>query len=415
MNHKPVIMIIGSQVLPVPDVLGGGIEALLTGLLDVNETMQQARLVITSLYHADAAAHEYGFSTVYYFDPFQRLIKKGRQSPSFLSRADRKLCRIRNKLFHNQYTGRLFGDRIKDTDYLIRQYLAIAKREKADYVVVTDSEHHQAYSRFNDLVGADHVFFYLLFHKEENKADRTAIRNSICLSRYVLDRWVQDKRLPGRNVVLYNGTNLDRYRIPFDFTERERRRQKLGIGKDDFAVVFCGRLMREKGVEPLLDAFELLRDRPVRLILIGSVFYAKNKVTEFSERMVARAKAMPNVNYLGYVPCTEMYNYYGIADAEVIPSIWQEGAGLIAVEGMTSGLPLIITQSGGMVEYVDDNCAVKLPINDDLPRNIADEIIRLAGDRALCQRMGEAGRERAKQFSTEEYYRHFLNIFNQQN
>ena len=413
MKKKPVIMILGSQELPVPDVLGGGIEALLTGLLDENEKKRQARFVITSVYNADAAAHDYRFSTVYYFDSSQRLIKKGRQSPSFWRKADRKLCRIKNKLFHNRYTKRLFGDRIQNKDYLIRQYIAIAKKEKADYVVITDSERHEKYSRFNDLIGEDHVFFYLHFHKEEDLENRNAIRNSICLSRYVLDRWVQDKSIPGRNVVLYNGINLDRFKIPFDLTEREIRRQKLGIGKEDFAVVFCGRLIEVKGVEPLLDAFELLRGRPIKLILIGSVFYAKNKVTEFSRRMVARAKEMPNVIYLGYVPCTEMYNYYGIADAEVIPSIWQEGAGLIAVEGMTSGLPLIITQSGGMVEYVDDNCAIKLPINDDLPQNIAGEIVRLAEDRALCRRMGEAGKERAKKFSTEEYYRNFLSIFNQ--
>ena len=61
MKKKPVIMILGSQELPVPDVLGGGIEALLTGLLDENEKKRQARFVITSVYNADAAAHDYRF------------------------------------------------------------------------------------------------------------------------------------------------------------------------------------------------------------------------------------------------------------------------------------------------------------------------------------------------------------------
>lgn len=413
MNKVPVIMILSGHMLPVPDVLGGGIEALWTALLEENEKMRQARLIFNSIYNAEAASHDYRYSTVYYFDQYNRLIKKGHNSPSFLRKADLKLFRIYNKLFHNRHTKRLFGERIDDIDYRLRQLLAIAKKEKVDYLVFTDSANHQRYVRFADLLGEDHIFFYLLFHLEEKKECRKYIHNSICLSRYVSDRWVQDKSLPGRHEVLYNGTILERYRIPFDSEEREARRQKLGISKDDFAVVFCGRIMEEKGVRQLLDAFELLRNRNIKLIMVGSVFYAKNKVTDFSQEMVDRAEKMPNVIYLGYVPGTEMFNYYGIADAEVIPSIWQEGAGLIAVEGMTSGLPLIITDSGGMVEYVDDKCAVKVPIDDHLPQSIAGEIIRLSEDRELCRCMGEAGKERAKKFSSEEYYKNFLNIFKQ--
>lgn len=83
---------------------------------------------------------------------------------------------------------------------------------------------------------------------------------------------------------------------------------------------------------------------------------------------------------------------------------------MVAVEGMASGLPLIITQSGGMVEYVTDECAVKLPIDSELSNNLAKAILELYDAPITRERMGRAGKERARQFSVENYYEGFLNI-----
>ena len=126
--------------------------------------------------------------------------------------------------------------------------------------------------------------------------------------------------------------------------------------------------------------------------------------------MAARAEKMGNVIYLGYIPNAKMQDYYAVSDMMVIPSIWQEGAGLVTIEGMAAGLPLIITDSGGMVEYVNDECAIKVPINDDLPRNLAAQIERLSGDAALRKEMGEAGKARAKRFNPKSFYDSYVRI-----
>ena len=104
------------------------------------------------------------------------------------------------------------------------------------------------------------------------------------------------------------------------------------------------------------------------------------------------------------MPNAKIQDYYAVSDMMVIPSIWQEGAGLVTIEGMASGLPLIITDSGGMVEYVTDDCAVKVPINGELPQNLAAQIERLSNDAALCKKMGDAGKERAKKFNPKYFY-----------
>ena len=100
-----------------------------------------------------------------------------------------------------------------------------------------------------------------------------------------------------------------------------------------------------------------------------------------------------------------------LADIQVIPSIWQEGAGLVAIEGMAAGLPLIITDSGGMVEYVDDESAIKVPIDEELPQNLARTILELHNDPERRKKMGSAGRCRAQKFSSKVYYRDFVEIF----
>ena len=145
-------------------------------------------------------------------------------------------------------------------------------------------------------------------------------------------------------------------------------------------------------------------------MLIGSFYYSLNKDDEFSRNIVERAKKMDNVTYLGYIPNSELQDYYSISDIQVVPSTWQEGAGLVALEGMASGLPLIITDSGGMVEYVNDDCAIKLPIDDNLPQNLSENIINLANEKQLRKMMSEAGKNRAAIFDKEMYYNNFVGI-----
>ena len=169
--------------------------------------------------------------------------------------------------------------------------------------------------------------------------------------------------------------------------------------------------MPEKGIDKLLDAFELLKNKPIRLLLIGSAGFSSNEQSDFSKQIITRAKSMTSVIFLGYVPNSFLPNFYQISDIQAIPSVWEEGAGLVAIEGMASGLPLIITKSGGMVEYVTDGCAIKVPIDNFLSYNLANSILWLFNNRETAKKMGFIGRKRAKEFSKEKYYNAFVKEF----
>ena len=119
---------------------------------------------------------------------------------------------------------------------------------------------------------------------------------------------------------------------------------------------------------------------------------------------------MDNVIPLGYIDYGKIHEYYAISDIAVVPSICPEGAGLVAIEGMASGLPLVITKSGGMPEYVIDEAAIKLDVSDNLASDLAKAISYLADNKEKRVKMGAAGRKHSVKFSNNAYYHNFLDI-----
>ena len=112
----------------------------------------------------------------------------------------------------------------------------------------------------------------------------------------------------------------------------------------------------------------------------------------------------------GYIENCELYRYYQAADIQVIPSLWEEAAGLIAIEGMLSGLPLIITKSGGMIEYAPSDVAVWVD-RENIVQNLEDAIIRLADDKEKQIEMSELSLERAKKFPKKKFYEDYIEVF----
>lgn len=394
-------MLIPPQELPIPAVGGGAIETLITNLLDENEKHQKVRLIVISTYHSEAAKANYHFSKIYYNN-------SGIINCSFMNtvrvqyKIRRMLCRIKRKLF------KIYDEQF---DFFYYQCSKIAKKEGVDIVINEGDWNTQEYKIFYKSVGRNNLYYHLHCEIKEDLAVRECIPNSIAISKYIRGEWAKSPKINGRDIVLYNCIDVSRFSQVTELEKRNESRRTLGFSESDFLVIFCGRLIPEKGIDKLLDAFDILKGSSIRLLVIGSVEFSKGNTTKFSKDVVRRAQEMPSVKYLGYVPNEELSQYYAIADLQVVPSVWQEGAGLVCIEGMASGLPLIVTNSGGMVEYVTDECSVKVPLNEEMAQNIAKEIVRLSQNKPLLSQMGSAGRKRAQQFTKEKYYMNFIESF----
>lgn len=404
MNRKS-IMIIPPYVLPIPAVKGGAIETLVAALLDENEKEGLAEFICTSVYDEEASKKKYKHSKVYYFDTDGYLMT--------YDKAVRNAWKKYNlwiKLFHNRITVNVFGKRQVIEDFKIYQYFWIARKHHIQVIVNEGREDDRFLAPLNWAVGEENIYNHIHFERKEDIRARKCIHNSISISEYIKSQWVVDQSIPSKNEVLLNGIDIERFNKGLPDCERDQKRYELGIRDEDILVFFCARIYPGKGAKEILDCFELLKEKPIKLLLIGDVPTDNAQDLDYSKEVLSRAEMMDNVMALGYVPYERIHEYYAISDVVAIPSICQEGAGLVAIEGMASGLPLIITKSGGMVEYVTDETAIQLPISDRLPDDLANAVLELANNKEKRIAMGIAGKKHAEQFSNNAYYHHFLEI-----
>lgn len=164
--------------------------------------------------------------------------------------------------------------------------------------------------------------------------------------------------------------------------------------KYEVNLVCAARLIERKGQHHLLEALARLRGscrRPVRVTLVGTGD-AEPKLRD----LAARLHITQAVTFQGYVPRERMSQVYQEADIFVLPS-QQEGMSIALLEAMASGLPVVVSQTGGTDELVTKG------LNGDIVpwANIAaltEALRRLVNDEGARARMGAESRRRAIQF-----------------
>ena len=103
--------------------------------------------------------------------------------------------------------------------------------------------------------------------------------------------------------------------------------------------------------------------------------------------------------------------YYQIADVLVAPSLCEEALSLVILEGLISGLPIIMTNSGGNLEMVNDKCAIILDKSDKelLVDNLKNSILALFNDKDKREEMSKEGKRLSKNYSESKFYNDFIN------
>ena len=155
--------------------------------------------------------------------------------------------------------------------------------------------------------------------------------------------------------------------------------------EDRSGVVFAGRLVPEKGVEDVLRLAERLPE--LRVTVAGS------------GPLEARVRATP-VRYLGHVGHGDVLEELGRARVAIVPSSWAEPAGLVALEAMAAGTPVVGYETGGLAQYVSAAGGVVVPGLDAMHGAVAN----LHADAAEWQRRSTAGLEAVRsQFTPERH------------
>ncbi len=173
----------------------------------------------------------------------------------------------------------------------------------------------------------------------------------------------------------------------------------VGAGK---TVLVVGRLSERKGQREAILALRAVRDAgvPADLVLVGEEFGDK----EFKSQLRALAKRVgvePYVRFAGY--CSDPYQEYELANVVLVPSVQPEAFGLVALEGMMAGRPVVASACGGLREIVVDGLTGLLVPPADVDA-LGRAVVRVLADDAAALQMGAEGRRRAvSEFSEAKY------------
>jgi glycogen(starch) synthase len=157
---------------------------------------------------------------------------------------------------------------------------------------------------------------------------------------------------------------------------------------DERLLLYVGRLDREKGLYVLLQAFSRLAAarRDLRLVLVG-----EGKLRQGLQQEAAGLGLGERITFLGYVAPPALAAVYRMAEAVVVPSLY-EPFGLVALEAMAAGAPVIASSAGGLAEIVTEGVGLLVP-----PGNVealAQAITRVLDDASCADRLVAAGRAR---------------------
>lgn len=231
----------------------------------------------------------------------------------------------------------------------------------------------------------------------------------ICTAREIENSWFGSSKLfePGINsskghCTIYNGIDI------YDISEKAKNgkkqavfREKYNIPYDKKLIAVVGRLRHEKGQIVALEAMSAIAAKmPETLLLLAGDGPDAEKLKEKTGELGIKN----HVRFLGRLDIAEIFTLYGLSNCVLIPSIY-EGFGLIAVEAMAAGLPVVASSVGGLKEIVADGGTGYL-VQTSNSQEFAEKVVRILKSEELTTQMGEKGFQRAKEMFSYEAYSH---------
>lgn len=193
---------------------------------------------------------------------------------------------------------------------------------------------------------------------------------------------------PGDYTIIPNGVDVSRFSPEQAALARFR--------SPDFKVLFVGRIDPRKGLRYLLQAFPILYQQvpAIRFIVVGSGI-----LRGYYERFLPRV-FRPRVHFEGFVSPEDLPRYYASADVFCAPALGGESFGIVLLEALATGLPVVASNIAGYNSVITDGRdGFLVPAKDSLA--IAEALAKLQGNSALRQAMGSRGREKALGYSWE--------------
>ena len=386
---KLAIMTCG--MLPIPAVQGGAVENLVDFYLEYNDMQQLHDITVYSPWDARVTNHPALSSKVNHYVFID--------VTSFKAKLARRLY---GYFHHNEYYNYFI-------EYYFEKVYADLKKHHYDLILIENGAglaYKLSQRGFNNII--------LHMHNEVRESRsmyHKVVFNSftkiLTVSNYIKGRasvFFPDDKIQ----TVHNGIDLKKF-SPKEIVSVDRH--KMGFSKDDFVMIYSGRINQEKGVSELIDAMILLKDHPqIKLMIIGGTFFGNtNDEDEFIRSLKEKAiKIKANIVFTGFIPYEKMPDYLQLADIAVIPSIWNDPFPTTELEAQAMGLPIITTRRGGIPEEVSEKNAILLDTDEHLIENLASAILDLYEHPEKRKQMALVSIERAKLFDKKTFAANFF-------
>jgi D-inositol-3-phosphate glycosyltransferase len=197
----------------------------------------------------------------------------------------------------------------------------------------------------------------------------------------------------------------------FNPGSRELARAALGLPANARIVLAVGRIEPLKGLDILIRAAAEITDRSgLRLLLVGGDEQARPEFDRL--RAIAREVGVEDlVTFVGSIEHEDLPDYYRAADVVVMPS-FAESFGLVAVEAMACGVPVVVSRVGGLASTVADGRTGYL-VPWRCPEPFAEKIELLLRNESLRNALGKAGVERMRAYSWESVADQLVELYDE--
>jgi glycosyltransferase involved in cell wall biosynthesis len=183
-----------------------------------------------------------------------------------------------------------------------------------------------------------------------------------------------------------------------------KTRKDLGISDDDFVLITIGRIVKRKAIDVALNALAALDNKRIKMFILGD-----GPEKEFLENLCRELEIEEQVMFLGFVDDETKYSYLKNSDLFILTSL-HEGFGIVFMESMYIGLPIVCTNHGGQVDFLKhEENALLINVGDiDACKK---SIERFISDKGLYKKCSKNNLNDIKKFSAESVAGKYMDLF----
>ncbi|MGE8077669.1 glycosyltransferase family 4 protein [Peribacillus loiseleuriae] len=357
------ILMICTEKLPVPPVLGGAIQTYISGNLPYLSKFHEITVLGIS---EPSLPNQEIIDGVHYVRVPGQILEIYREGViKYLESTSFDLIHIFN-----------------------RPRLVLPVRKVAPEAKITLSMH-------NDMFNPDKI------SPEEATAALEEVSNIVTVSDYV-GNVIRNlyPQATAKITTIYSGVDIEQFLPGYHPKMQKIRneiRQEHGL-ENKTVIMFAGRLSHNKGVDRLIRALPELskKFKDLAVVVVGSSWFSEDNVTDYVAYVRAMTKKLTiPVVTTGFVSPSVIQNWFAAADLFVCTSQWNEPLARVHYEAMAAGLPILTTARGGNPEVIQLNENGLVVENPENPIGFVEKITEILSDKSKMKNMGIKGRELA--------------------